>query len=240
MGAVDAYLARMEACARAMGRVLAPIEARERLLRLAESDAALVETGFASGLLRIEPPNRVRTADPFQGTAWLVEGDPARLCWEYVPHLAGYVELVTVVGYPVAAVRFETPDAELNLDLVVLDADGRALVVGEVKREDRQLRDLERLLPRFDGDPGKAPPRSAEGAPGGPRREAWKLAHQLWRTRAPYLWLVASGVRRVYDVEYAQRLRLRPRPVLPAAADLWTAGVPESPVRLAPGVDASG
>jgi hypothetical protein len=203
-----------------MGREFAPITTSQASVRLVERDAELAERGFASGLLRIEHPNRVRTADPHQGTAWLVEGDPAHLCWEYLPHLAAYVELVEEYGYPAAAIRFETPDAELNLDLAVLDAAGRVQVLGEVKTEPSQTRSLQTLVPTFAGDPGKpAPVRS--GGPHGAHREAWKLAHQLWVTRAPYLWLAASGFRAAFDVEYDDHIVLCPRAHLPPAGELW-------------------
>lgn len=230
---VEAYLARLAACADAMGRAMAPVSPSDRLLRLTERDAHLAELGFRSALLRIEHPNRVRTADPFQDTAWLVEDAPARPCWEYLPHMAGYVEWVQELGYPVAAVRFETPGTELNLDLAALDEAGAVLVLGEVKREPRQVDGLERLLPGFAGDPGKAPPRSVPGAPSGARREAWKLAHQLWQTRAPHLWLVAAGVRRAFDVEYRDMLVLHRRAALPRAVDLWPAGFSAQTPRLA-------
>lgn len=169
----DAYMARMRECARAMSRDLAPMKARHLEIRLVEHDAELAERGFESGLLAIEQPNRVRTADPYQGTAWLVEGDPAHLCWEYLPHLAAYVELVEELGYPASAIRFETPDPELNLDLAVLDPEGKVLVLGEVKAEPRQIASLETLVPSFHGDPGKPLPLSA-GGPHGATREAWK------------------------------------------------------------------
>jgi hypothetical protein len=224
MTSTDDYLLRMEGCARAMGRPLAPVTPQDREVRLHERDTALVERGFAGGLLQIEEPNRVRTCDPFQGTAWLVEGTPARLCWEYVPHMAAYVELVEKHAYPTAAIRFETPDPEMNLDLAVLNEDGHVLVLGEVKREARQLESLERVVGELQVDPGKAAPRTAAEAPQGTRREGWKLAHQLWQTRAPYLWLVASGARRVFDVDYSDRISLNVRPALPSARELWPSG----------------
>lgn len=221
MTSTDDYLLRMEGCAQDMGRSLAPVTDLDRALRLHESDAATVERGFRDGLLSIQKPNRVLTADPFQGTAWLIEGTPARLCWEYVPHMAAYVELIQDHGYPSSAVRFETPDVEMNLDLAVLDATGHVLVLGEVKREARQIAGLEQVVQELQGDPGKAVPRTAPGAPQGPRREAWKLAHQLWQTRAPHLWLIASGTRQVFDVGYSDRIVLDPRPSLPAVSELW-------------------
>lgn len=238
MTKTDEYLARMGACARAMGRELALISERHHATRLHELDATSVELGFDSGLLSIEQPNRVRTADPFQGTAWLVEGNPARLCWEYLPHMAAYVELIENHRYPPAAIRFETPDSEMNLDLAVLDAAGRVLVLGEVKREAPQITNLERQIQEFGGDPGRPSSRGNVGAPAGPRREAWKLAHQLWQTRAPYLLLVTAGVRRSFDVDYSDRLRLHARADLPAASELWPVGFNTSTPRIVSATDA--
>jgi hypothetical protein len=219
----DAYLARMRECARAMGRDFAPMKERHVSARLVERDAELAERGFASGLLAVEHANRVRTADPFQGTAWLVEGNPSHLCWEYLPHLAAYVELVEDLSYPAAAVRFETSDAELNLDLAVVDHIGRVLVLGEVKSEPGQILSLETLVPTFAHDPGK-PATVRAGGPNGARRGAWKLTHQLRVTRAPYLWLAASGARAAFDVEYGDTIVLNRRDSLPSAGQLWPSG----------------
>ena len=79
--------------------------------------------GLQAGVLRVEG-NYLRTLDPHQHTAWLVEGTPAHPCWEYLPHMAAYAELALVHGYPVESLRFETPDSEMNLDLAVVGADG--------------------------------------------------------------------------------------------------------------------
>ena len=87
-------------------------------------------------------------------------------------------------GHPASGIRFETPEAEMNLDLAALDHAGRVLVLGEMKRGARQIAGLERQVQEFDGDPGKPPSRSSVGAPQGTRREAWKPASQLRGTRA--------------------------------------------------------
>jgi hypothetical protein len=212
----------MAACARSVGRELAPLK-RHHEARLVESDATLVEKGFASGLLRLEKGRNVVTADPYQATAWLVEGDPAWPCWEYLPHMAAYVHLIRDLEYPSQAVRFETPDVELRLDLAVLDDLGHVLVLGEVKVSPAQLSSLEAVLPTFEGDPAEPVP-VKQGGPQGMLREAWKLAHQLWVTRAPYLWLVAAGTRRGFAVSYAGHLVLTPMTELPTADALWPDG----------------
>lgn len=223
---VEAYLTRMRRCASQSGRELAEISDRHRAVRLVESDAASVERGFAAGLLAIESAHRLRTMDPRQRAAWLVEGDPAHLCWEYLPHMAAYVELVLDHGFPLQAVRFDTPEEELRLDLAALNEDGRVLVLGEAKAEPLQLRKLEALVPTFEGDPHW---------PGGSdaTRDAQKLAHQLWATRAPYLWLVAAGTRRAFKVSYGRTMTLTVLKALPAAETLWPSGFGETTPRIA-------
>jgi hypothetical protein len=208
-------LTRLEGCASSLGRPLAAVEERHLGIRLDERDAGLVEHGLRTGLLEIQG-NYLITQDPMQATAWLVEGDPARPCWEYVPHAAAYVELVEQLDYPIGSVRFETPESEsgMSLDLAVLDCDGQVQVLGEVKRESRQIHELVELLAQHTLDPGKPEPRRS-GGPSGPRREAHKLAHQLWQTRAPWLLLVAAGERLVFQVAYDDSLTLLRRPVLP-------------------------
>jgi hypothetical protein len=66
--------------------------------RLHEGDAAWFALGVKGGLLRIGAHAYLYTADPHQTTAWLVEGGAvAWPCWEYLPHAAAYVELISVV-----------------------------------------------------------------------------------------------------------------------------------------------
>lgn len=188
--------------------------------RSSEAEADLIRRGLDEGLLAVDG-NYVRTRDPYQGTAWLVEGNPVHPCWEYLPHMAAYVELVKVAGVPPSLVRFETPDSELNLDLAVLTPSGRVVLLGEVKAKSSQLYSLLRLLPHHrDGDPGKAKP-IARGGPAGSQREAWKLAHQLWVLRPAFLWLVAPGDRRAFAVKFAEgRFALVPIPADLAAHKL--------------------
>lgn len=212
------YLEQMARCAAFLGRQLGPIRPRHVERRLHESEAELVARGLDAGLLEFEG-NYLRSRDPHQHTAWLVEGDPAHLCWEYLPHMAAYVELVLTFGYPVGAVRFETPDAEMNLDLAVVDTAGAIMVLGEVKTESRQIVSLANLLPGFVVDPGKPDP-VRRGGPQGARREAWKLAHQLWVSRASWLWLVASGARLAFRVEYDDGLVVSPTDTIPSATEL--------------------
>jgi hypothetical protein len=137
-------------------------------------------------------------------------------------------------GYPASAIRFETLEAKMNLDLAALDHAGRVLVLGEMKHGARQIAGLERQVQEFEGDPGKPPSRSSVGAPQGTRREAWKLAPQLWGTRAR-----TSGWSRR---ESAAGLTWIPRPApsppsaaMPPASELRPDGFTGPTPRIVPG-----
>lgn len=199
-----------------MGRELGEISDRDRSVRLVEADAQTVEQGFGEGLLSMESASRVRTLDALQATAWLVAGDPAQPRWESLPQLAAYVELLQA-GYPETAVRFATPDTELGLDLAAVNDEGQVLLLGVARAESLELAKLEALVPTFDHDSVRA----VRAIPG---REAGVLAHQLWATRAPYLWLVAAGARRLYRVKYGRTIKLTKVRVLPMPEDLWPFG----------------
>ncbi|MDZ5623419.1 hypothetical protein [Nocardioides bizhenqiangii] len=212
----EAYLTRLRGCAVRMGRELVEISARDRAVRLVEAEARTVEEGFGAGLLALESSSRVRTLDPLQGAAWLVAGEPPRARWESLPQLAAYVELLRA-GYPEAAVRFETPATELGLDLAAVNDDGQVLLLGVARAEPLELAKLEALVPTFDGEDA----RSVRDVPG---REAQRLAYQLWSTRAPYLWMVAAGDRRLFRVGYGRTITLTRGRVLPMPEELWPFG----------------
>jgi hypothetical protein len=201
-----------------MERELVEISDRDRAVRLIEADAQTVELGFSDGLLAMESASRVRTLDPLQASAWLVEGDPACALWKSLPQLAAYVELLQA-GYPEGAVRFETPENELGLDLAAVNDDGQVLLLGVARAEPLELAKLEALVPTFDGEDEGV--RSMREIPG---REAQQLAYQLWSTRAPYLWLVAAGARRLFRVRYGRTIKLTQARALPMPDDLWPFG----------------
>lgn len=207
---------RLRGCAVRLERDLVDITDRDRAVRLVESDAQTVEEGFGAGLLAMESASRVRTLDPFQASAWLVAGDPARTRWECLPQLSAYVELLRA-GYPEGAVRFATPESELGLDLAAVNDDGQVLLLGVARAEPLELTKLEALVPTFEGDGI----RSMRDVPG---REAQQLAYQLWSTRAPYLWLVAAGARRLFRVRYGRTIKLAGVRVLPMPDELWPYG----------------
>ncbi|KAA1424238.1 hypothetical protein [Nocardioides antri] len=213
----EAYLTRLRGCAGRLERELADISDRDRAVRLVEDDARLVEKGFADGLLSVEAASRVRTLDPLQADAWLVEGEPARPRWELLSQLAAYVELLRG-GYPEPVVRFATSESELGLDLAAVDDDGRVLLLGVARAEPLELAKLEALVPTFEDE-------GAGFTVTVPGHDARELARQLWATRAPYLWLVAAGTRRLHRVQYGRTIRLTPVAELPEPEDLWPFGV---------------
>ena len=97
-----------------------------------------------------------------------------------------------------------------------------------------QIQRLAAGLAEHAQDPGKPAPVRA-GGPQGIRREAWKLAHQLWQTRAPYLWLVAAGRRSAYRVMYARGLDLEPLDDLPGPEHLSVSLAEDWPALCLPG-----
>lgn len=209
----EAYLTRLRGCAARMGQELGDITDRDRSVRLVDGDARTVEEAFGDGLLEMAAAGRVRTRDVLQSPAWLVAGDPPRPRWESLPQLAGYVELLRL-GYPEAAVRFATSEAELGLDLAAVTEDGDVLVLGVARAESLLLDKLEALVPTFEvGGPRTV--RSALGC------DAHRVATQLWATRAPYLWLVAAGNRRVLRVSYGRTITLTALRRLPQVGELW-------------------
>jgi hypothetical protein len=144
---------------------------------------------------------------------------------EYLPQVAAYVDAIDNLGFHHHRVLFELPDAALKLDLAVLDDGGVVHVLGEAKRDGRQLKALR----------AEVEAKYAEVNPGKKgRNEAQQLAWRLWTTRAPYLWLIGPGERQAYRVHY-DPLRLEPLQRLPSASELGLTKAPAamlSPPRL--------
>jgi len=222
----EAYLDRLRGCAAAAGQELAEISVRDRSVRLVETDARTVEDAFADHLLTMTAAGRVQTLDPLQEGCELVAGAPPQPRWEALAQLAAYVELLDL-GYPEAAVRCATSAAELRLDLAAMGEHGEVLVVGAARAESLLLSKLEALVPTFEGDAPQTV-RSALGC------DAHRVATQLWATRAPYLWLVAPGARRVLRVSYGRTISLAPTRRLPRPDELWPYGFagPTPPVAV--------
>lgn len=229
----EVYLDRLRGCAARTGHELADISDRDRSVRLVEADARAVEEGFAAGVLAMAPDGLVRTLDPLQDDCALVTGEPPRPRWEALAQLAGYVELLGL-GYPDRAVRCATSEAELGLDLAAVGEHGEVLVVGAARAESLLLSKLEALVPTFEGN-GPRTVRSSLGC------DAHQVATQLWATRAPYLWLVAPGARRVLRATFGRTITLTPARRLPRPDELWPYGFEgATPVVVAAGAAPDG
>lgn len=191
--------------------------------RITDHDCDAVAAGVELGLIMWRPDGRFDTLDrprPPRGRWWLIEkdGQTRRPCWEFVPQLAAYVELVRDHGYHRSRVLFDTPEVALQLDLAVLGDDASVVILGEAKKESVDLDKLERgLLNHLDDEPE---PKSGDE----PRQLAWRL----WVTRAPYLWLIAPSDRRAFKVEY-EPLRLTRLGELPSGEAV---GLAEGPAEV--------
>lgn len=217
---IEWYVGLLQQIAVRKGKTLRPMIGAQLERRFTVRDADLVRRGFEQGLLRLDARDYLRTRDPYQATAWLIESDPAWPCWEYLPHAAAYVELIDELGFPAHLVRFETPGSEggLDADLAVVDPQGSVRILGEVKKESAELDRLEVQLSEFlHEDPGPPIAKST-------RKAAQKLAHRLWLTRAPWLWLTGPADRRSYRVTHGP-LRLDRVASLPTPLELGLAGV---------------
>jgi hypothetical protein len=188
--------------------------------RLTDQDCADLFAGVELGLIAWRPEGRFDTLDrpkPPRGRWWLIEkdGETRRPCWEFVPQLAAYVELIRDLGYHRNRVLFDTPQAALQLDLAVLDDDGAVIILGEAKKESSDLDKLLTGLLTYQGE--QPPPKRGDE----PRQLAWRL----WVTRAPFLWLVGPSDRRAFRVDY-EPLTLTPVGRLPSGPAMGLAGGP--------------
>jgi hypothetical protein len=192
-----------------------------------DADLVLFFEGLDCGLIRLERGGRFNTWDqPAPGGRWGLLSRSRDGGWyntEYLPQLAGYVELVRRLGYPAGRVLFELPPRSLQLDLAVLTDQGTVAVLGEAERDAGMLDPLtDAVRRRFS----QAPPGEETRRRGD---EARQLAWRLWRTRAPYLWLVGPGVRRAYRSSF-DPLSLDTIPSLPTAEQLGLVNQPAAPV----------
>src|SRR5262249_30660846 len=131
-----------------------PLKADDEALvarRITDVDVAALSAGVDLGLVTWAKPGYFDTLDrpkPSEGRWWLIDtaGAARRLCWEFVPQLAAYVELIRDLGYHHHRVLFDTPQSALQLDLAVLDDESRVRILGEAKKESKDLDRLERGL----------------------------------------------------------------------------------------------
>ena len=103
-----------------------------------EADVALFDEGMDAGLITVLRGGRFNTLDrPTPTGHWGLLSRSRQGGWynaEYLPQIAAYVDAIVHLGYPAGRVLFELPGSALQLDLAILDDDGRVVVLGEVER----------------------------------------------------------------------------------------------------------
>lgn len=188
---------------------------------VADDDLQRLFVGLEKGCVRLARGGRFNTLDrSMKAGRWGLlsrERTGCRYNSEYLPQIAAYVTAIHELGYPSERVFFELPHRALKLDIAIVRDDGNVLVLGEAKRSVQKLDAiLLEVRSRYSiADPGE------QG-----RNEARQLAWRLWRTRAPYLWLIGPGDRRAFRVGY-EPLNLEALPQLPRADEVGLAHVPE-------------
>lgn len=182
-----------------------------------DRDLELFFAAIDAGLITLYRGGRFNTQDrPKPDGRWSLLSRARSGGWynaEYLPQIAAYADAVLRLGYPSERVLFELPTSSLQLDLAILDDEGRVVVLGEAKRDAAMLTKLRAAcLARFSG---RAP------GPDSKKRgdEARQLAWRLWTIGAPYTWLIGPGARQAYRTSLAP-LRLDVLPQLPNASVL--------------------
>ena len=197
------------------------------------ADVEAFGRGLERGHLALYPGGRFDTRDRPTGTGrWGLLSRSREGGWynaEYLPQIAAYVRTIEDWGYPHERVLFELPASALQLDLAVLDDDGRVVVLGEAKRSNAMLdRLLTQVLDRF-ADVAPGPETKKRGD------EARQLAWRLWTVRPSRLWLIGPGSVRSWVCSY-EPLTLEEEPAPPMAAALGLDAQPPQvlvPPRLA-------
>ena len=155
-----------------------------------EDDVALFYEGCEAGLIRLLRGGRFNTVDrPTAAGRWGLLSRSRLGGWynaEYLPQLAAYVDAILHLGYPPGRVLFELPTSALQLDLAILDDNGRVVVLGEAKRDALMLETLRRKVEHRYTD---SPP-DMTGSKDEARQLAWRLdrcagLHVAHRTQPP-------------------------------------------------------
>jgi hypothetical protein len=188
-----------------------------------EADVALFDEGLDAGLITVLRGGRFNTLDrPTPTGRWDLLSRSRQGGWynaEYLPQIAAYVDAIVHLGYPAGRVLFELPGSALQLDLAILDDDGRVVVLGEAKRDTAMLETLRCAVDR----------RYAVAAPDmtAAKDEARQLAWRLWTVAPDYTWLIGPNHRAGFTTTTSP-LRLEPTVDgrLPAASDLGLARPP--------------
>lgn len=193
------------------------------------SDLELFFASLDAGLITIHRGGKFNTLDrPKQGGRWSLLSRSKAGGWynaEYLPQIAAYADLILRLGYPAARVLFELPAQSLQLDLAVLDDEGRVVVLGEAKRDVNMLEKLRvACLERFAGAaPGPETLKRGD--------EARQLAWRLWTVAPSYTWLIGPGERSAFQTSLGPLALVR-LASLPAAEELQLAHEP--PTSLLP------
>jgi hypothetical protein len=180
-------------------------------------DVELFFAGVQEGLISLQRGLRFNTLDrPTTGGRWGLLSRSQEGGWynaEYLPQLAAYVDAILHRGYPSQRVLFELPASALQLDLAVLDDDGRVVVLGEAKRSATALTTLrETVIQRFSATP-PGPESKTRGD------EARHLAWRIWTVQPDFVWLIGPGTRDAFEARL-HPLDLIAAPGLPAASAL--------------------
>lgn len=190
-------------------------------------DVELFWVGVEQGLLRLERGGKFNTFDrPVPGGHWALLSRSKKGGWynaEYLPQLASYVDAIVNAGYPKERVFFELPPKSLQLDLAIVDDDGRVIILGEAKREAGMLTRLVKAIEDRFADAAPTDESKKRGD------EARQLAWRLWTVQPPLCWLIGPGERISYDCSYAP-LRLSEPSPLPDAKRLGLDHRPPRPL----------
>ena len=173
---------------------------------------------WRGGLVTVVRGGRFNTLDrPTSNGHWALLSRSKAGGWynaEYLPQLPRFLDAILNLGYPAGRVLFELPVSALQLDLAILDDDGRVVVLGEAKRATGMLGKLRAdVLARYsDVEPDMAEDKD----------EARQLAWRLWKVSPPYTWLIGPNHRQAFTTTTSP-LRLESVPPdgkLPPASEL--------------------
>ena len=186
-------------------------------------DVALFYEGCEAGLITLSRGGRFNTLDrPTSAGRWGLLSRSRRGGWynaEYLPQLAAYVDAILHLNYPSGRVLFELPGSALQLDLAILDDNGRVVVLGEAKRDVGMLQTLRsNVIHRYTD----APPDMT-----GSKDEARQLAWRLWIVAPDYTWLIGPNHRSAFVTSLSPlRLEATADGRLPAAEAIGLDGAP--------------
>jgi len=191
-----------------------------------DGDLELFFAAVDAGIVTLERGGRFNTADrPSPGGRWSLLSRSKAGGWfnaEYVPQLAAYADAILRLGYPRQRVLFELPSSALQLDLAILDDNGRVVVLGEAKRQRSMLPTLVTAAVQRFGEEAPDDDSKKRGD------EARQLAWRLWTVHPALAWMIAPGQRDAYSCSYSPLELTELSDGLPPAAALGLAHTPPS------------